>query len=92
MSTSRELYRIAIKRVTEGDLIIFKWKFARMNNIKWNFIPAYSPHHGGLWGVTIKRDKYHLVRVIGTNTPALTFEEISIVFAQIETISTHDLS
>ncbi|XP_072403251.1 uncharacterized protein [Diabrotica undecimpunctata] len=53
-------------------------------NINWHFIPAHSPHFGGLWEAGIKSSKNHLKRVVGNNI--LTFEELSTVFAQIEAI------
>lgn len=50
--------------------------------IKWNFIPARSPHFGGLWESHVKIAKYHLKRIVGN--AFLTFEELSTIFAQIE--------
>ncbi|XP_026730719.1 uncharacterized protein LOC113495918 [Trichoplusia ni] len=52
--------------------------------IKFSFIPAYSPHFGGIWEAGVKSAKYHLKRVAG-NTP-LTFEELATLFTQIEAI------
>jgi len=52
------------------------WKFL-LNNHKellacftiercdWSFIPAYSPHFGGLWEAGIKSTKYHLKKSDG---------------------------
>lgn len=52
------------------------------NGCSWNFIPARSPHFGGLWEAGIKSVKYHLKRIIGQST--LTFEEMTTVLAQVE--------
>jgi len=50
--------------------------------IKWNFIPARSPHFGGLWESHIKIAKNYMKKVVGNSF--LTFEELSTVFTQIE--------
>lgn len=52
--------------------------------IEWHFIPAYSPHFGGLWEAGVKSAKYHLRRVAGD--AALTFEELYTLLTQIEAI------
>ncbi|XP_073956544.1 uncharacterized protein [Choristoneura fumiferana] len=58
--------------------------FASQQSIKFMFIPAYSPHFGGIWEAGVKSAKHHLKRVIGLSH--LTFEEISTLFAQVEAI------
>lgn len=50
--------------------------------INWNFIPARSPHFGGLWESHIKIAKEYMKKVVGNSS--LTFEELSTVFTQIE--------
>lgn len=57
-----------------------------LNNlqINWKFIPARSPHWGGIWEAAIKSTKYHTVRVIGETL--LTYEQFSTVLAEIEAI------
>ncbi|XP_047032656.1 uncharacterized protein LOC124639368 [Helicoverpa zea] len=58
--------------------------FAAQEGIKFNFIPAYSPHFGGIWESGIKSAKHHVKRVIGNLH--LTFEELQTLFAQVEAI------
>ena len=50
--------------------------------LTWHFIPAYSPHFGGIWEAGVKSTKYHLKRVAGNNV--LTFEELYTLLVQIE--------
>ncbi|XP_047022638.1 uncharacterized protein LOC124632030, partial [Helicoverpa zea] len=54
------------------------------DNIKFNFIPPYTPHFGGLWEAGVKSCKYHIRRVIGNAN--LTYEEFSTILAQIEAV------
>ncbi|UYV78853.1 hypothetical protein LAZ67_17000006, partial [Cordylochernes scorpioides] len=56
--------------------------FASSEEIKWNFIPPYSPHFRGLWEARIKSVKYNLRRIVGKTE--LTFEELTTVLTQIE--------
>lgn len=48
----------------------------------WHFIPANSPHFGGLWEAAVKSFKYQLKRII--NDTPLTFEEFYTLLTQIE--------
>lgn len=50
--------------------------------ISWHFIPARSPHFGGLWESAIKSVKLHIKKVIGNTL--LTFEEYNTILTQIE--------
>ncbi|XP_059049911.1 uncharacterized protein LOC131844930 [Achroia grisella] len=52
--------------------------------INFHFIPAYTPHFGGLWEAGVKSTKYHLQRVLGNCN--LTFEELNTTLTQIEAI------
>lgn len=58
--------------------------FLSNNEIQWKFIPPRSPHWGGIWEAAIKSAKYHLTRIVGK--AHLTFEEMSTILAQIESI------
>lgn len=52
--------------------------------ISWSFIPAHSPHFGGLWEAGVKATKYHLKRVAGN--ASLTFEKFYTLLVQIEAV------
>ncbi|XP_050555461.1 uncharacterized protein LOC126911595 [Spodoptera frugiperda] len=52
-----------------------------LDGTQWHFIPAYSPHVGGLWEAGVKSMKYHMKRIL---TNHLTFEEMSTLLCQIE--------
>ncbi|XP_048485432.1 uncharacterized protein LOC125490391 [Plutella xylostella] len=58
--------------------------YATSENIKFSFIPPFSPHFGGLWEGGVKSCKYHLRRVVGN--AHLTYEEFSTVLTQIEAV------
>lgn len=47
-------------------------------------IPPASPHFGGVWESGIRAVKFHIKRVVGSSL--LTFEEVSTLFSQIESI------
>ncbi|CAL8119444.1 unnamed protein product [Orchesella dallaii] len=50
--------------------------------ISWHFNAPSAPHQGGIWEAGVKSVKFHLSRVIGTQS--LTFEEFSTVLCQVE--------
>ncbi|KAJ0181137.1 hypothetical protein K1T71_003222 [Dendrolimus kikuchii] len=52
--------------------------------INFSFIPAYTPHFGGLWESAVKSTKHHLRRILGLTH--LTFEELTTCLTQIEAI------
>lgn len=54
------------------------------DGINWKFIPACSPHFGGIWEAGVKSVKFHLKRVI--NNASLTFEEFYTLLTQVEAI------
>ena len=57
-------------------------EFCSVQNIKWRFIQESAPHFGDLWEAAVKSMKSHLKHVIGN--VKLTFEEFTMVLAQIE--------
>lgn len=59
-------------------------EFAAQEGIRFNFIPAYAPHFGGIWESGVKSAKFHLRRVMGNSH--LTYEELSTLFAQVEAV------
>lgn len=58
--------------------------FLGKTNITWKMIPPSSPHFGGIWESGIRAVKFHIKRVVGGSL--LTFEEISTLLSQIESI------
>ncbi|XP_045489818.1 uncharacterized protein LOC111003211 [Pieris rapae] len=62
----------------------FIFDFASQNSIIFHFIPAYTPHFGGIWESGVKSAKHHIRRVM--RNCHLTFEEILTLFAQVEAI------
>lgn len=57
---------------------------AAKDGIKFHFIPAYTPHFGGLWEAGVKSTKYHLQRVLGNCN--FTFEELYTALTKIEAV------
>jgi hypothetical protein len=54
-----------------------------VDGMEWKFIPAKSPHVGGLWESAVKSFKHHLKRVtIGSHN--FTFEEFLTLVCEIE--------
>lgn len=54
------------------------------HQITWHFIPARSPHHGGIWESAVRSFKYHLKRVMGENH--FNFENFYTLLTQVEAI------
>lgn len=52
--------------------------------INFHFIPAYTPHFGGLWEAGVNSVEYHLHRVLGNCN--FNFEQLSTTLIQIEAI------
>lgn len=59
--------------------------FCNEEQITFNFIPSYSPVFGGLWEAGVKSAKYHIKRVMGTNTQ-FTYEQFNTIIVQVEGI------
>ncbi|XP_067217199.1 uncharacterized protein [Linepithema humile] len=81
---------VGAKRELDELAQFLKGEQAKLNEnindigINWHFIPAYSPHFGGLWEAGIKSTKHHLKRVASNSS--LTFEELYTLLTQIEAI------
>lgn len=58
--------------------------FNNKNSIQWHFIPANSPHFGGLWESAVGSLKHHLKRILSNNP--LTFEEFYTVLSKVEAV------
>lgn len=57
---------------------------AQTHNVDWHFIPAYSPHFGGLWEAGVKLVKHHLKRVAGNTL--LTYKSCYTLLVQIKAV------
>lgn len=64
--------------------------FAVNNNIKFKFIPPYTPHFGGLWEAGVKSCKFHLRRVIGNAN--FTYEELRFIWVLYPVVLCRDRS
>ena len=73
----RELYD-HLNSTTRKDQVT---DFMTDKGVEWSFIPARSPHHGGLWESAIKVAKQHLAKI--TTSYIFTFEELSTLVAQV---------
>ncbi|XP_050522540.1 uncharacterized protein LOC126895093 [Daktulosphaira vitifoliae] len=52
--------------------------------IQWHFIPARSPHFGGLWEASVKSVKAHLLKSIGN--ALFNYEELYTILVRVEAI------
>lgn len=55
-----------------------------IKGVQWHFIPACSPHFGGLWEAGVKSFKHHLKRILDNTT--LTYEEFLTLLIEIEAV------
>lgn len=58
--------------------------FSNTNSLQWHFIPAKSPHFGGLWEAAVGSLKRHLKRIL-SQTP-FTFEEFYTILSKVEAV------
>lgn len=58
--------------------------FAANMNVKWHFIPPNSPHFGGIWEAGVKSVKFHIKRVLGSNS--IYFFDFQTLLIRIEAI------
>ena len=58
--------------------------FLDAKKIKWQFIPARTPHFGGIWEAAVKSVKVHLKRIVGETK--LNYESFYTLLVQIESI------
>lgn len=70
-----------INRVLQQDN--FK-QYLNQHNIEWHFIPARSPHFGGLWEAGVKSVKRHLKQIL--NNVYLTYEQFYTFLVQVESV------
>ncbi|XP_076661131.1 uncharacterized protein LOC143365016 [Halictus rubicundus] len=59
-------------------------RFVSDKKISWHFMPALSPHFGGLWEAAVKSFKHHLRRVVGDQL--FTYEQFATFVTEIEGI------
>lgn len=71
------MYQAINTTITADDVA----DFLTNKGIEWLFIPARSPHHGGLWEAGIKVAKGFLSKF--DDNVRFTFEELSTVLAQV---------
>lgn len=76
-----ELKKLADFLVTQQHYLV---NVAENEGITWQFIPAHSPHFGGLWEAGIKASKFHLKRVMAN--ASLVFEDFCTLLTQIEAV------
>ncbi len=56
--------------------------FTSTQAVEWKFLPARTPHMGGLWESGVRAMKLHLKKVVGSR--ALTFEQLATVLTEVE--------
>lgn len=67
---------------TMSELSIEAAQFLAIKGTNWHFIPANSPHFGGLWEAAVKSFKHHLKRIV--DHTILTYEEFATLLTEIE--------
>ncbi|XP_076661059.1 uncharacterized protein LOC143364822 [Halictus rubicundus] len=59
-------------------------QFLTAKEMSWHFMPALSPHFGGLWEAAVKSFKHHIKRVVGEEL--FTYEQFATFAIEIEAI------
>lgn len=72
---------ISVQRLIESSNVR---NYSVHSNIQWHFLPARSPHFGGLHEAAVKSCKHHLKRVL--NGSHLHYEEFYTLTTQVEAI------
>ena len=81
VGAARELRELGAFLVSNSDDLT---ESIEGEGVQWSFIPAGSPHFGGLWESGVKSVKHHLRRV--ANNIVLTFEQFNTFLIQIEAV------
>lgn len=72
---------ITIQKLLAQDPFL---NYLAQHNIEWKFLPARSPHMGGLWEAGVKSMKHHIKRV--ANSFNFTYEEFYTLLTQVEAV------
>ncbi|XP_078051753.1 uncharacterized protein LOC144477896 [Augochlora pura] len=73
----RDIYRSISEDQRVKNLLTAK-------GITWHFMPALSPHFGGLWEAAVKSFKHYMKRVVGEEL--FTFEQFNTFVIEVEAI------
>ena len=76
---ANKLLRMEIQNIESSEAV--QQETVKMG-CQWHFIPAASPHFGGLWEAGVKSMKHHMKRLLGNST--CTYEELATLMCQIE--------
>lgn len=76
----KELYKLHNNKDFQENIN----SFMLQKEIKFHFIPSYSPNHGGLWEAAVKSAKFHLKRI--STCKVFTYEQFNTIMIEIESI------
>ncbi|XP_055605769.1 uncharacterized protein LOC129753943 [Uranotaenia lowii] len=83
VGADRELRRL--RKEFQQQFKSKEWgEFCAGHGIIFRFIPARSPHFGGLWEAGVKSFKYHFRRIMGQK--AFSMDQLLTIVAQIESV------
>ncbi|XP_076377138.1 uncharacterized protein LOC143259350 [Megalopta genalis] len=71
-----------LQEILKGDNRVEN--FLAGKGITWHFMPALSPHFGGIWEAAVKSFKHHVKRVVGDEL--FTFEQFNTFITEVEVI------